>query len=279
MQPTDTEDPIARALGYPYPRHAGAVLFDPATGDHAARIVDIGPEREHVVAGLHRPLPARAVVVEAGGQTIEIDNAVALIAAGSNGSTVQLARKYRTRGAARPTLIAPASIDGAVSVYSAHVAAYGSVPATMHREPAHDGVRADLHVLLIPAEELAHMNATESLGVNYVLAAPHGVTAAIGGVTLSRPLAYVSKRGALSLDGGPALLPHTGGAATGYRTVAQRDMIARVQRHVGTGGSLDDFILGLIGDIAARRAVTARLAESAQAWRLATDEIVADGPG
>mgnify|MGYP003836116889 CR=1 FL=1 len=272
------EDPIARALGYPYPRHPGAVLFDPATGSHPAHVVDIGPEREHAVAGVDRPLPARAVAVEAGGQTIEIDDAVALIAAGSNGSTVQLARKWRSRRSARPTLVAPAAIHGAVSVYSAHIAAYGSVPATMHRAPSHGpDVRADLHVLLIPAEELGHMNATESLGVNYVLAAPDGVSAVVDDVTVARPLAYVSKRGALALQGEPALLPDTGGAATGYREVAQRDMIARVQRHIGDTGSLEGFILGLIDDAERRKAVTSRLAETAVPWRLERDEILADG--
>ena len=58
-------------------------------------MVDIGPERAHVVEGLSIPVPARAIAVAIEGQTIEIDDVVAMIAAGSNGSTVQLARKYR----------------------------------------------------------------------------------------------------------------------------------------------------------------------------------------
>ncbi|MEJ8574032.1 hypothetical protein [Microbaculum marinum] len=274
MQPHDTEDPIARAFGYPYPRHPGPVLFDPATGAHEAHVVDIGPEREHAVAGLARPLPARAVAVRVAGQTIEIDDAVALVAAGSNGSTVQLARKYRERRSARPTLIAPATVRGAVSVYSAHITSYGSVPATMHGA---GGASADLHVLLLPAEELAHINATESLGVNYVLAAPHGTAATIEAVTLSRPLAYVSKRGALSIDGSPSLLAGTGGRDAGYPAADQREMMARVQRHVGDAGALEEFVRAMIADRQRRLAVTALLAETAEPWMLEEDEIVGDG--
>jgi hypothetical protein len=270
------EDPIARALGYPYPRHAGPVLFDPSTGAHDAHVVDIGPEREHPVKGIDRPLPVRAVAVGVGEQTIEIDDTVALIAAGSNGSVVQLARKWRQRRDARPILIAPATISGAVSVYSAHIASYGSVPATMHGA---ESAGADLHVLLMPAEELGHMNATESLGVNYVLAAPQAVEARIENVRIARPLAYVSKRGALALGGSPALLPGTGGEETGYVPVAQRDMLERVSRHVGHTGSLEAFVTRMIEDRDARLQATARLAETTHRWVLEKDEIVADGIG
>ena len=116
------EDPIARALGYPYPRHPGAVLFDPATGSHPAHVVDIGPEREHAVAGVDRPLPARAVAVEAGGQTIEIDDAVALIAAGSNGSTVPAATcatlAMATSGGRRPSVRTASLSPGAMAANS-----------------------------------------------------------------------------------------------------------------------------------------------------------------
>ncbi len=268
------EDPLARALGYPYPRHPGPVLFDPATGAHDVHVVDIGPEREHVVEGLSRPVPARAIAVGIEGQTIEIDDVVAMIAAGSNGSTVQLARKYRDRRSARPILIAPAAVTGAVSVYSAHITAYGSVPATMHAAP---DAGAALHVLLMPAEELGHMNATEALGVNYVLAAPDAMQARVEAVSFARPLAYVSKRGAVTLDAGPVLLPQTGGEETGYPEAGQREMLERVMVHIGATGSLEAFVTRMIGDRRARADVTARLAETAWRWELDPDEIVADG--
>ena len=278
------DDAIARALGYPYPRHPGPVLFDPGSGAHAAHVVDIGPERGHVAAGLRLPVPSRAVAITTEHQTIEIEDAVVLIAAGSNGSTVQLARKYRGRHAARPILIAPATVAGAVSVYSAHIASYGSVPATMHPFPLGHGARhraadarAALHVLMMPAEELAHINATESLGVNYVLAAPHAVSATVEGVTIARPLAYVSTRGAAAPDASPVLLSQTGGAETGYPALSQPEMLERVRAYVGYAAALTDFVARLSGDRAARMAVTERLAATAQRWALSDDEIVADG--
>ena len=284
MTTEERENPVARALDYPYPREPQAVLFDPGSGPHAAAIVDIGPEREQVVQGIGRPLAVRAVAVAVERQVIEIEHAVALIAAGSNGSAVQLARKWRQRRSAPPILIAPARISGAVSVYSAHLARYGSVPATMHRpvgaprEGAHrDAATADLPVLFLPAEELGHMNATEALGVNYVLAAPDGVTAEIGPVSVAGPLAYVSKRGALALDGDPVLLPETGGHTTGYRPAGQREMIARVQRHAGDEGLLEDFIARIIADEAARKAIVETLPDPRHRWRLDRHEIVADG--
>jgi hypothetical protein len=270
------EDPLARAFGYPYPRHPGAVLFDPATGAHEARVIELGPEREHPIETLRVPVPVRALAVEVEGQAIEIDETIAIVAAGSNGSAIQLARKYRERRSGRPTLIAPATIGGAVSVYSAHIASYGSVPATMHLGPD-AAVTASAHVLLMPVEELAHMNATESLGLNYVLAAPHAMRATVDRVTIDRPLAYVSLRGALSLSGGPVRLPDMGGEASGYPAASQREMLARVQAHVGDAGSLEDFVTRLIGDRTMRLAVTARLAETAERWALDRDEILADG--
>jgi len=270
------EDGLARALGYPYRWHRGPVLFDPGTGTHDVHVVELGPERECLVPGIDRPLPGRAIAVSREGQTIEIDHAVALIAAGSNGAPEQLARKYRDRRDARPVLIAPATVTGAVSVYSAHITSYGSVPATMHRGPGQEQAQAALPVLLLPAEELGHINATESLGVNYVLAAPHGVSATVETVTIPQPLAYVSRRGALALDGAPVGLPGTGVAS--LREAAQRDMLQRVMEHVGTDEALEDFVLRMIADRDARLAVTRTMAGAGEVWALARDEVVAGGP-
>ncbi len=267
------EDPLSRALGYPYPRHSGPVLFDPGSGAVEAHVVDIGPAHGHFLEGLRAPVPTRSVAVRTGDGTVEIAEAVTLVAAGSNGSTMQLARKYRARRHAPPILIAPATITGAVSVYSAHITAYGSVPATMHAADA----SAVLHVLLMPAEELAHMNATEALGANYVLAAPRAMAATVEGVPVPAPLAYVSKRGAVALDAGPVLLATTGGETTGYASAGQREMMERVKAHVGDERPLEAFVLRLIADRDARAAVTSRLAETGRRWELDRDEIVADG--
>lgn len=270
----DGEDPIARALGYPYPRHPTPLLFDPDAGARDAHIVAIGAEEELAIDGIVRPLPVRGLAVGTAGKTVELDRMVTLIAAGSNGSVAQLARKWRGRRPARPILVGPAAVSGAVSVYSAHITAYGAVPATMHRAT---GANASLHVLMIPAEELGHMNATESLGVNYVLAAPRGVVARIEHTVIERPLAYVSLRGALAFEATPVLLPDTGGAETGYPAMAQADMLGRAARHAGHTGDIDGFIRRMVADRDTRALVTDRLAGHGRRWGLDRDEIVAGG--
>lgn len=266
------EEPFARAAGYPYPRHPGPVLFDPASGTHPAELLGLDEPREAVLEGVARPIPVRAAKVRAGTRTVAIEDAVVLIAAGSNASPQQLQRKYGGRPGTRAMLVTPAAVHGACSVYSAHVTAYGSIAATLHPDPPGT---ARLHVLVMPVAELAHMNTTESIGINYVLAAPAGVWADLGGHRIARPLAYVSRRGALTVGGRPVRLAELDGRGGPWPAASQIEMLDRARRLMAWEGPLEAFVAAVIADPHLRLAVTARLAADAMPWRLDGSEVLA----
>lgn len=266
------ENPFARAAGYPYPRHPVPVLFDAASGAHPAELVGLGDPGEALIDGLARPVPVRAATVRVRGQTVAIEDAVVLVAAGSNASPQQLLRKFAGREGTRPMLVMPAMVQGACSVYSAHVTAYGSIAATLHPDP---GGACRLHVLVMPAAELNHMNSTESIGTNYVLAAPAGVAADLGRHRIERPLAYVSKRGALCRDDRPLRLAELAQDGDEHPAATQIEMLEAARRMMGREGSAEEFVAALIADPRYRLAVTGRLAAGASRWRPERDEILA----
>jgi len=270
--PPEQTDFFARATGYPYSRHLCPVLFDPARGTHPAELIRLGEQGEAVLEGLARPIPVHAATVRIGARIVVIENAVVVIAAGSNASPHQLQRKYAGRADARPMLVMPAIVHGACSVYSAHVTAYGSIAATLHPDPAG---KNGLHVLVMPVTELAPMNATESLGINYVLAAPTGVSADVGGYRIARPLAYVSRRGALTIDGRPVRLVELDGGAGARPAASQIEMLDRARRLMEWEGPLEAFVAAMIADPDYRRAVTSRLAADAVPWHLDGSEVLA----
>lgn len=266
------EDPFARATGYPYPRHPHPVLFDPASGTHPAELVGLGDPGEALLEGLARPVPVRAATARVRGQVVAIEDAVVLVAAGSNASPQQLQRKYGGREGTRPMLVMPAIVHGACSVYSAHITAYGSIAATLHPDP---GGTCCLHALVMPAAELAHMNATESIGTNYVLAAPASVSVNLGRHRIERPLAYVSKRGALCRDDRPLRVAELAQGGDGLPAATQMEMLETARRLMAREGSVEDFVAALLADPGYRLAATGRLAARASRWRLGPDEILA----
>lgn len=266
------EDPFARATGYPYPRHPYPVLFDPASGAHPAELVGLGDPGEALLDGLVRPVPVRAATVRSRGQFVAIEDAVVLVAAGSNASPQQLLRKYGGREGTRPMLVMPAEVYGACSVYSAHVTAYGSIAATLHPNP---GGTCRLHVLVMPGAELTHMNATESIGTNYVLAAPASVAVDLGPHRIERPLAYVSKRGAVCRDDRPLRVAELAQGGEGMPDATQMEMLETARQLMAREGSVEDFVAAMIADPHYRLAVTGRLAGSALEWCLEASEILA----
>jgi hypothetical protein len=127
-----------------------------------------------------------------------------VLASGSNAAPDQLARKYADHGEDVAIAVTRVVLDGFDSVYNAHIAAYGSVPATLFPSP---GTRLVTFITWLDDAALAVMHATEQPGINYHFAELSGVAAAVEGLgTLDAAFAYISVVGCLIHAGGPVAL-------------------------------------------------------------------------
>src|SRR5215213_8130809 len=113
------EDPVRRALEYPY----------------------AAPPRSYVLSG-DETLALGATDVELAGRT-------SLLAYGSNAAPQTLRRKLGAE--AGPVAAVRARLAGFDAVYSAHVTAYGAVPATLWRSP---GAALPVFVLAVDETQL-----------------------------------------------------------------------------------------------------------------------------
>jgi hypothetical protein len=125
-------------------------------------------------------------------------------AIGSNASPGQLTRKFgdeRFTDPATPDGQVPvlrAELDDVDVVYGAHLASYGSLPATLVDAP---GATALVFITWLTPPQLARMNETEGLGHAYQLRRIAGVRC--HGQDVGPALAYVTVEGACLLGGGP----------------------------------------------------------------------------
>ena len=196
-----------------------------------------------------------------------------VVAYGANASAAALSRKL---GGCLPSAVVPVAratlVDFEV-VYSAHLSPYGAVPATLHHSP---GARTAASVLMVTPAECRLLRATEP---NYHVGVLDGVDARLErGRALSRVHAFVSRHGALRLDGRPvgvAAVPAEGRQAP---PMTEPEVLAAVRDRLAPGADLDQFILENVRDPPTARRRTARLRRGAipfahPAWRtLAGDE-------
>ena len=102
----------------------------------------------------------------------------AVLAIGSNASVQQLSRKFNERRFVDPASqngqipVLRAEVDGVDVVYGAHLARYGSLPATLLDTP---GACAQVLVTWLSFAQLERMNVSEGLGKAYQLRQVTGV--------------------------------------------------------------------------------------------------------
>ncbi|MEL6316866.1 MAG: hypothetical protein AAFR16_04405, partial [Pseudomonadota bacterium] len=190
------------ALSYPFAAPEG----DYAHVDGAAyELVELGPPEalaEWTVRRGAGAAPLGAVLKAAGAPVPRFEALTAVIASGSNASPLQLTRKFDPLPP-RLSLCLRAEVAGARSVYAAHIAPYGSMPAAFSRQ---EGARERMVVNFLAAEPLALMHETESLGVAYELAEAEAEVARGGFSWRGRALAYACVTGLLRRKGDPAPL-------------------------------------------------------------------------
>ena len=253
--PLDEIDPVGFALSYPFERPAGSFVFrsDRETVAVAAGTRVVAQGTGHA-DGIDVPVVTISATVE--GETVEFADRIPVLASGSNAAPAQLGRKYRDHPEIGPILVQEVEIEGLASVYSAHVARYGSVAATLLPCPS---FAARLHLLFVPPDGFAHLNRTESVGGNYLVAALDCCPATVAGASIP-PLAYLSRRGPARFDGHPRRLPGTGDGDGAYEEATQEEIQRRLHALMEEVADLPGFVTRLIGDAAYRAAATERLA-------------------
>lgn len=216
-------DPVRHALSYPF---------------------EI-PTRSYVVAGDgYEELAESATPPDVSGRR-------PVLALGSNQSPRQLIRKYKDCGLGPITAVRARLHDFDV-VYSAHVASYGSIPATLLPCP---GARVAVFVLWLDPAQEARMHETEVASGNYHFGRLDGVTLAmeIGGDRASA-FVYVGRRGALVRDGAPVALAEVAAENRTWPALGQQEIQAHVRDCLAPGRPLDAFIRAAVDDPAERLA-------------------------
>jgi hypothetical protein len=196
--------------------------------------------------------------------TVEIRGRVPVLASGSNAAPAQLARKYAANGADVRIPVTRARLEGFDSVYNAHIAAYGSMPATLYPSP---GTKLATFITWLDDAQLAIMHATEQPGVNYHFAELSNITVTVDDLDpLDAAFAYISVVGCLIFEGAPVALAEVPAEGRRFPTRGQEEMLAIARDCCAPDMELDAFILETVADGSLRAARSAKLATRARAF-------------
>lgn len=223
-----TNDPaIAHALGYPYPAPSGDFVY-------------------------------RNGGVEAFDAGIALSDRVPVLAVGSNRAPEQLRRKF---GDDALVPVTTAWLQDHDVVYSAHMASYGSIPATLAPSP---GTRVCVSLTWLTPNQLERMHETEAIGVNYDYGVARDLEIDIGSGRPRIPIGcYLGRRGALAMNGAPTALREVEAAGRVFASAPQSETLAQVHAEFGWGEAFEAWLMALIGDRDARAGLTERLTEKA----------------
>lgn len=163
----------------------------------------------------------------------------AVVAFGANVSAAVLAAKL---GADAPLTAVPATLQGFDAVYSAHVSPHGAIPATLWPSP---GTAIGVALLRMAPRALRALDATEP---NYVRT---GIAAGLD--------AYLSRHGALRIDGGEHALAAVGARGRTLPALHEAEVLDRVRAWLEPQTQADAFVLAGVRDAAVRERRTRAL--------------------
>ncbi|MFT5539322.1 MAG: hypothetical protein ACI82H_000840 [Alphaproteobacteria bacterium] len=194
--------------------------------------------------------------------TVEIRGRVPVLASGSNAAPAQLARKYSANGAGARIPVTRARLKDFDSVYNAHIAAYGSIPATLYPSP---GTQLTTFITWLDEAQLSIMHATEQPGVNYHFAELSNITVTVDDLgPLDSAFAYISVVGCLIFEGTPVALAEVPAEDRRFPARSQEEMLALVRDCCAPDMALDPFILETVADADLRATRSAQLAANTQ---------------
>lgn len=216
---------IARAMDYPFPRNDHCFVFADGV------VTRLDPSQASDTAGR-----------------------VPVLAAGSNQSHEQLARKYAgLKGSVIPAW--RGRLHDFDTVYAAKFTGYGSIPATFQHSP---GTAVTVFVQWLSPAQLQRMHETEG-GYDYDRLTGIRIVLDRGG-ELTDAFAYSSSTGCLRLNGGHVGIAEL--AATGRRfpQMTQPEILAALRDRFAPRMALEDFIAENLDDAALRATRAAELA-------------------
>jgi len=181
-----------------------------------------------------------------------------VLAVGSNQSPQQLSRKFGESGEIPVQRARLVDFD---IYYSAHITAYGSVPAMLQRAP---GTAVTLSVTWLDDEQLAAMHETELRAANYRYEAIGNIDLALDcGQRLGEVDLYVGVHGHIVHEGNAIAL--TAAPATGRRPKAltTAEVLEIVRKRFAPTEKPENFVLRLVDDQGFRAACTAAIAADA----------------
>lgn len=187
----------------------------------------------------------------------------AVIASGSNASPERLAAKYADYDDLLDDsiFVMRAKLYDFDTVYSAHIASYGAIPATLAQSR---GAVAEVFITWLTDTQLERMHETEAVGVNYDFVKLSGIHLLCEtGTGLTAAHAYISKRGCLSKDGQPVPLAATNAIGRQSRAMSQAEALDYARSLIAPQEDPDAFIRQHIDCTATRAERTRRLAQDA----------------
>ncbi len=256
-RPTDAEI-LDRAKTYPYalPRRSFVFVAGEAHELHGRPGGGLGEVLLASQDGAGSPLTELSGLREG-----ELATKVPVLAYGSNAVPAVLARKAAAPGFpdASPIVVLRAVLHDHDVVFSAHIAAYGAVPATLQVSRA---TRAHVFLMLLSVEQLAALGATEP---NYALV--HLSDARVDaewGTPAPEPQAFLSRHDCLDVGGEEAALAAV--TATGRRLLEWTGVQALrfAAGRLAPGRDLDAFVLETVRDPTAPARLTAQLWSSSR---------------
>jgi hypothetical protein len=153
---------------------------------------------------------------------VDLGERLALLAYGSNAAPEVLSRKLAV--SPEPVPVLRTTLRDFDVVYSAHVSAYGAIPATLARSP---GTEVRAFVAYLTGEQLELVSATEP---NYDLARFDRPSCTLErGAAPAELNVYLSKHGALLVDGREVALSEIEAEGRRFAAMSQRQIQERVR--------------------------------------------------
>jgi len=181
-----------------------------------------------------------------------------VLAVGSNQSPRQLTRKFGDTGEIPVQRALLADFD---IYYSAHITAYGSVPAMLQHAP---GAAVTLSVTWLDDRQLETMHQTELGAANYRYGAIDSIDLVLDdGMLLDVIHLYVGMHGHLVHDGDAVALAAAPAAGRRPKALTTAEVLEIVRGRVAPAAGPEDFILRLVDDGAFRADCTAAIAADA----------------
>ncbi|NKB22230.1 MAG: hypothetical protein GKS01_17225 [Alphaproteobacteria bacterium] len=195
------------------------------------------------------PAPDHSYVFEAGqwsaldSDDFDVGGRTPVLAAGSNQSPEQLARKYADLPEIGPIPVIRGRLNDFDVVYAAHLAGYGSMPATFQNSP---GTTVSVFVAWFTATQLDRMHATEG---NYSydrltdvwLETDHGQAP-------QEVFAYTAKVGCYNHNGSCLSLAEISATNRKFASATQSEAQEFLRDRLAVGTDLDQFVSDHIAD-------------------------------